>query len=245
MAPQGSKQVTILGKDDKRQFTAVFAISLAGKLLPPQLLYAGKTEKCHPNFAFPKDWDIWHSDSHWSTSETMVRYIIQVIVPFVEKMRSNVLAVPSTQKALVIFDMYRAQSSNTALYELLQKHNILYQLVPPSCTSELQPLDADGGINFQMKSALKGEFSNWYSERLLEDLNEGREIGKSEIDLRLSLLKPLHSKWLLKAFEKCKALPAALMVGCEKTGILSVYEKIRMEEEDEDELILTCYDYAY
>ncbi len=35
----GSKQVAIKGYDDKRQMTVLLAISKAGELLPPQLIY--------------------------------------------------------------------------------------------------------------------------------------------------------------------------------------------------------------
>ena len=40
----GEKQVSVTGNDDKRQITAVVGCSLSGKLLPPQLLYEGKTD---------------------------------------------------------------------------------------------------------------------------------------------------------------------------------------------------------
>ena len=41
MAPQGSNQVPIAHKEDKRQITGVLAGSAAGNILPPQLLYQG------------------------------------------------------------------------------------------------------------------------------------------------------------------------------------------------------------
>ena len=43
MAKEGSKRVEIVGVNDKRQITAVFAGSLAGDILPVQLVYQGKT----------------------------------------------------------------------------------------------------------------------------------------------------------------------------------------------------------
>ena len=61
MAKEGSKGVEICGIDDKRQITAVFGCSMAGDFLPVQLVYLGKTNKCHPSFQYPSDWDITHS----------------------------------------------------------------------------------------------------------------------------------------------------------------------------------------
>jgi hypothetical protein len=45
---KGSKQVKMVGLNDKRQITALLACTKSGKLLPPQLIYAGKTDACHP-----------------------------------------------------------------------------------------------------------------------------------------------------------------------------------------------------
>ena len=42
MAEEGAKRVELVGKDDKRQMTAVFAGSMSGQFLPPQLIYQGK-----------------------------------------------------------------------------------------------------------------------------------------------------------------------------------------------------------
>ena len=47
MEKEGSKWVEIAGVDDKRQITAVFAGSLAGDFLPPQLI---STQQCLPTF---------------------------------------------------------------------------------------------------------------------------------------------------------------------------------------------------
>ena len=83
MEKEGVQTVPIAHNDDKRQLTAVLAITAAGDYLPPQLLYQRKTPKCHPNVAFPDGWDVWYSENHWSNETTMKRYIDKVIVPFV------------------------------------------------------------------------------------------------------------------------------------------------------------------
>ena len=49
MADEGSKQVEIVGADDKRQITSVFAITPLGDFLLPQLIYQGTTIKCLPS----------------------------------------------------------------------------------------------------------------------------------------------------------------------------------------------------
>ena len=73
MDAEGSKQVAISHMDDKRQMTVLLSCTKSGNLLPPQLIYQGKTDNCHPQFNFPADWDITHTESHWSTSDSMIR----------------------------------------------------------------------------------------------------------------------------------------------------------------------------
>ena len=64
MAKEGSKRVEICTIDDKRQLTTVFCCSMTGDVLPVPLVYQGGTDKCHPFFQFPSDWDITHSLNH-------------------------------------------------------------------------------------------------------------------------------------------------------------------------------------
>ena len=47
---KGDKRVAIAGHCDKRQITAVMCAALTGEVLPVQLVYEGKTRRCHPPF---------------------------------------------------------------------------------------------------------------------------------------------------------------------------------------------------
>ena len=49
------KVVPISHSDDKRQITGVFAVTATGKYLPPQLIYKGKTNHCHPKLTPPPE----------------------------------------------------------------------------------------------------------------------------------------------------------------------------------------------
>ena len=77
----GSKRVDITGVGEKQQITAVLCGSLTGDYLPIQLIYKGKTNYCHLNFHFYSGWHVTHSPKHWSTKDTMVDCIEEVIVP--------------------------------------------------------------------------------------------------------------------------------------------------------------------
>ena len=53
MDKRGVKRVEMIGTSDKRQITAVFCGTMTGDFLTVQVIYKGKTPRCHPCFAFP------------------------------------------------------------------------------------------------------------------------------------------------------------------------------------------------
>ena len=68
-----AKRVAIVGHSDKRQITAVMCATLTGEVV--QLVYEGKTKRCHLLYDFPSNWVISHSPNHWSNEETTIEYI--------------------------------------------------------------------------------------------------------------------------------------------------------------------------
>lgn len=81
---QGVKWVEICGVNDKRYITAVFCGSSTGDFLSAQIIYRGKTNRCHPKFQFPPGWHITHDPKQLFTEQTMVQYAEEVIIPYVE-----------------------------------------------------------------------------------------------------------------------------------------------------------------
>lgn len=138
MEMQGSKRVEITGIADKRQITAVLCGNLVGDFLPVQLIYQGKSDQCHPHYEFPDDWDITHSPWHWSTETTMLQYIENIILPYVEGVRHRLRC--DSAAALVIIDNFKGQIT-PAVNNLLESNNIHTCLLPPNTTDCLQPLD--------------------------------------------------------------------------------------------------------
>ncbi|XP_019621181.1 PREDICTED: uncharacterized protein LOC109467604 [Branchiostoma belcheri] len=166
----------------------VFAsISLSEQLLPPQLLYQGKTDACHPKFSFPSEWDIYHSESHCSNVDTMHWYADTILIPYMEAQR-EALGLDAEQPGLAIFDVFKAHR-NQALLEKLKQHNILAVFVPASCTGELQPLDCDGGVNYVLKKELRQRFITYYAESFTAEHREDRDLESVTVDLKLSKMK--------------------------------------------------------
>lgn len=154
MARKGSKRVEMKGMEDKRQITAVFCGTLCGKFLPIQLIYTGKTDRCHPPYSFPTDWSITHSPNHWSNESTMLAYIEDVIVPYVKRVHEE-MDTDDDQAALALFDHFKGQLTANVT-TALEKHNIQSVLIPATCTDRLQPLDIS--VNKSAKVFLRSEF---------------------------------------------------------------------------------------
>ena len=200
---KGSTQVEIIALNDKRQITALLTTCLDGSLLPPQLIYAGKTTQCHPKFHFPKDWLISHSDSHWSTDISMEEWLSELFLPHLQAKRKE-LKLRNNQPAILIFDLFKCHQ-NESFLNTLKENNVQAIFVPASCTDQLQPNDCS--LNKPFKVELKRYFTSWYADQVktfLELQNENKDPAKKgefTVDLSLTRLKPLHSKWMVDTFQ--------------------------------------------
>ena len=103
-----------------------------------QLVYQGKTKACLPTVYFPADWDVTFSPNHWCNEITMHHYVQNVIVPYVKDTRKK-LHLGANQRALCIFDNFKAQRTDGIL-QSLEDNNIDCVFVPANCTGELQPM---------------------------------------------------------------------------------------------------------
>jgi hypothetical protein len=170
---KGVSRVEIAGLGDKRQTTATVAGTLSGALLPFQVLYEGKTERCHPSTAFPEEFEVWHTPNHWANAETSNRFVKNVVLPYVSATREN-LGLCEEQMALVIFDSFKGHKG-VDMESLLLENNLLpvIAIVPSNCTDLLQPLDLS--VNKPLKDHLRSSFQTWYSEQVSKQLEEGKE----------------------------------------------------------------------
>jgi len=234
MERRGSKRVEVVGTNDKRQITAVFCGTIQGDFLPVQLIYAGKTARCHPKFSFPAGWHVTHAKKHWSTEETMHQYIKFVILPYVNSVRSSLF--DDTTAGLIIMDNFKGQiTANVS--KLLEDNNLHVCLLPPNTTDLLQPMDLT--VNKPAKSFLKKEFSEWYSNELLQQLRAHRRVSLNQIelnpiDLGMPALKELGAQWLVKMAQYIEDNPQFVVNGFVKAGISKALDNGTADISSED-----------
>ena len=206
----------VVGKEDKREITVLLSVTASGHLLPPQVIYQGKTVGCHAKITFPDDWHITHSESHWSNEATMLQFIDNIIVPYISAMRRD-FELADDHVALAIFDVFAAQRCDSVLKKLRENH-IRQVFVPATCTGELQPLDLSTNSDF--KQIMKDSFTRWYANEVKQALDNREAIQDIKIDMRASVIKPPHANWLINAITILKNKHAVLTKGFEASGII-------------------------
>ena len=227
---QGTKRVDLVGVGDKRLITAVFCGSLVGDFLPIQVIYAGKTTRCHPRYEFPSNWDITHSPKRWSNEATTIQYILNIIIPYINNTRDGF---KDDTPALIIMDNFKGQVTS-AVTNLLEENNIHVCLLPANTTDRLQPMNLT--VNKPAKDFLKRCFGDWYAEQIRTQL-EGNDIESTDlqpINLGLPALKELGAKWMVEMAQYFVDNPQIIVNGFIKAGITGALDG-EMDIQDEPE----------
>ena len=119
------------------------------------------------------------------------------------------------QPALLIFDQFKGQVTEK-MFELLEENHVNIVLVPANCTDCLQPLDII--VNKPVKSFLRKQFQEWYAQKICDQLREP-PTQVDPVDLRLSIVKPLGARWMVKVYDYMKSNPEIIRNGFKGAGI--------------------------
>lgn len=119
----------------------------------------------------------------------MIKYLQKIIIPYVTATCKQ-LDLDSNRPALVIFDVFKAQCTESVM-KRLEENSILCVLIPSNTTDNLQPLDLS--VNKPAKDFICCKFQERFSDIILHQLENGIE---EEVDTRLSVMKPLLAQWM-------------------------------------------------
>ena len=148
----------------------------------------------------------------------MNRFVDKIVIPYVKNQRKE-LDLPSTFPALAVFDLIAAHRCSSVLEKLRDNNIHVHQkFVPGGCTGDLQPLDIK--INALFKKEVKAKFTNWYSEHVTAGLQQGKEVGDINVDLRLSHIKPMHAKWMISVVSSLSAKSELIKEAFQAAGIV-------------------------
>ena len=84
---------------------------------------------------------------------------------------------------------------------MLKENQILIEKVLANLTYLFQPLDVQGGPNGYVKKLMKKKFTLWYANQVDQALEAGMMLENVDISLKLSVMKPLHAKWIMEVYD--------------------------------------------
>jgi hypothetical protein len=196
----GSSEVAVVGTEDKRQITVCVAASLRGDLLPLQCIFQGKTARSLPA-ATPASIaarvDITHSENHWSTQQTMQRWITHVLLPHAERM-ITLYELDANAHMVSLLDAWAVHKSAEFRGWLQREHPHIHLVyVPANCTSKLQL--ADVALQRPFKNAIKQSFNAWAAAKIAQQIRRDEIIGITA-QLGMAALKPLVLQWCIDSW---------------------------------------------
>lgn len=221
MEEKGNQCVPVSGTTDYRQITGTFGVSLSGDFLPIQLIYKGKTHRCQPNYPFPHEFHVTQNENHWANEDTSVDLLKKILIPYVQKTREK-LSLPNDQPWLLIADVFKGQWTEAVTKGVSESHGKMCA-VPSNMTNVYQPLDLS--VNRSCKSYLRREAQCWYSKEIEKQVKEGKQSHEIKVDTRVSVVKPLHAKWVVSFYDYMNGHPEIVMSGWRKSKIDIAYER--------------------
>lgn len=232
-AQTGSKQVSIVGLEEKRALTIVVSISASGVFLPIQSIHQGSSSQSLPKpacksfeeskaagFRFEPS----KTKTYWSTLDTMKLLVTHIIAPYMNAQRSQ-LGLPGWQKGIWEIDAWSVHRSEAFRQWMKDEFpNILIRYIPAGCTGVFQPCDV--GIQRILKHSLKRSYHRDVVENILEQLDDGKE--QIEVVKSLPILRDMAVRWVWDAFEALNKPDIVKKVGCrillyERIGLLTFY----------------------
>ena len=108
-----SSLVYSFGTIDTTGNCATFAVAMTGDILPCQIVYAGKIDCCHPSYPFLPWFDIWHTPNHMANTDTTLRLITNVVVPYNNAVRER-MELDDSHPAIATCDVFRGHQSQEA-----------------------------------------------------------------------------------------------------------------------------------
>lgn len=203
----GSKQVAVIGQEEKRAFTVLVGISASGDALPFQVIYCGKTARSLPSKTtqqFKDAQDLGfelcfsNTDTYWSTFQLMCDYVRNILVPYWTRQKELVGA-PDDQECILQLDVWSVHKSVQFRTWLDQQYPwIKYRFVPGGCTGIAQPCDV--GVQRPFKLAVKRSQHADIVEESLTLLKKDEAAHVIRLDTTLPTLRDRSLQWLINGY---------------------------------------------
>ena len=85
-----------------------------------------------------------------------------------------------------------------------------------------------------LTSHQKIEQKSWYSEQVSKQMNEGKQPADIEVDIKLSVTKPLSTRWIISAYDYLRNEGGIVRGGFVEGGICEAVDKPESDSESEE-----------
>ena len=128
--------------------------------------------------------------------------IKKILIPYIKRKQEelNVLNKPW----LLICDVFKGQWTE-AVKNVVKESNGKMVSVPNNWTNYFQSLDLT--VNKSSKDFLRKEAQSWYSQEIVEQMDAGKRSDQIKVEVRVSVVKPLHAKWIVKYYDYARTKP--------------------------------------
>lgn len=207
-----SKVVDVKGKktirvrttaSEKNRITAVLCITASGKLLPPFVIFKGKTLRPLKKVGVPDGVFCCTQVKAWMDETKMIEWINKVWSPYV-----------SGKPALLSLDTFSAHFTDK-VKDAFAKCNTKLLTIPGGCTSVLQPLDIS--INKPFKSHIR----ELWCQRMIEETEKGTAPKISPAS------KSTLLEWIKKANDSIAKEPSMVTKSFQVAGIVNSSDQLR------------------
>lgn len=225
---RGAKRVRLLGMgEDKAQITTTIFVTESGGVLPFQMIFEGKTDRCHPKHAKPMDCVWTHTSSHWQSVATYLAVIEDIIVPYKDATIQR-LGLNKKQVTILKHDLHFTHKDNTVL-ELLKKHHIVPLFVPAGCTDIIQ--ECDTVVNKPFKNGVRNGYRDHMEELFQAHLRGGQPAVLFAPKLTMGALKPFLTGFVQRGIEAIKTpdMRAAIKNAFANDGLFSYIRSPEMQ----------------
>jgi hypothetical protein len=205
-APTGAKQVSVVGEEEKRAFTAMTSVSNSGVLLPFQAVYMGKSSRSCPNKSANSydeaeragfHFEFSGTGTYWSNQKTMRSFVNDILVPYFTAQKMK-LGLPPSQKCIWQIDVWAVHRSEDFRGWMKTHHSdIILHFVPGGCTGVFQACDV--GIQRIFKHSLKRSYHADVVSDILEQVKA--KVANVEIDKHLEVWRDRSVQWLWDAYK--------------------------------------------
>ena len=168
LVQKGQKSVTIrTSGSEKRRVTVVLTVAADGFMLPPMIIFRGKTYQTIKDIEAPEGFVV-TQEKAWMDESLMFIWFDQVWKSYAEKKQKEL----DFNRSLMVYDAFKAHTTDE-IKAVLSINSTNLIMVPPGCTSKCQPQDAS------MNKPFKGVLRNCWEDNVADIVTISRKKSRT------------------------------------------------------------------